>query len=258
MLCMRDSDATRARRAPPAPHRHTPIACRARSRLPPQPTGEVCAQRRRSPIAMAAAQSLQCDICGAKLRSVAEAEAHGEATGHAAFSESTEAVRRRRQWRRGAAAGSARAAPHPPHPQVARLVCTECGKVCRSETERDLHTMRTGHAGFEDKVRACVCGRGGGCRSPPHRPTHPPAPSCSHTDFRGWRHRHRSPDACRARRCRRRRGRRGRGRCRGGRGRGGAAGDGGARGEPRAAQAGGWVGGWVGAWVGGVGGWVGR
>ena len=38
------------------------------------------------------ALSLRCDVCNAQLRSVAEAQAHGEATGHASFSEATEAV----------------------------------------------------------------------------------------------------------------------------------------------------------------------
>lgn len=42
---------------------------------------------------MAQALSLKCDICGTQLRSVKEAQDHGEATGHAAFSESTESVR---------------------------------------------------------------------------------------------------------------------------------------------------------------------
>ena len=39
------------------------------------------------------ALSLVCRDCDAKLRSVAEAEAHGEATGHSNFEESTAAVR---------------------------------------------------------------------------------------------------------------------------------------------------------------------
>ena len=32
------------------------------------------------------------------------------------------------------------------------LECSECGKPCRSQTEQDLHTKRTGHATFRDKV----------------------------------------------------------------------------------------------------------
>lgn len=55
-------------------------------------------------------------------------QAHGEATGHASFEESTDAV--------------------------LNLQCTECGKPCRSETERDLHTKRTGHASFVDATAA--------------------------------------------------------------------------------------------------------
>ena len=47
------------------------------------------------------ALSLKCDTCNAQLRSAAECKDHGEATGHASFSESTEAV--------------------------LNLVCTECG-----------------------------------------------------------------------------------------------------------------------------------
>lgn len=32
------------------------------------------------------------------------------------------------------------------------LTCTDCGKPCRSQTECDIHTKRTGHSNFEDKV----------------------------------------------------------------------------------------------------------
>ena len=73
-----------------------------------------------------AALSLQCNVCGVRLRSAREAQDHGEATGHADFSESTEAV--------------------------LSLVCAECGKPCRSATEQDVHTKRTGHASFVDKT----------------------------------------------------------------------------------------------------------
>lgn len=72
------------------------------------------------------ALSLKCNVCGVQLRSVAEAQSHGEATGHADFVESTEAV--------------------------LNLQCVECGKPCRSETEKDIHTKRTGHATFVDKT----------------------------------------------------------------------------------------------------------
>lgn len=40
--------------------------------------------------------------------------------------------------------------------QVLNLTCTECGKPCRTQTEQDLHTKRTGHASFVDKVITCL------------------------------------------------------------------------------------------------------
>ena len=91
---------------------------------------------------MATALSLKCNVCGLSLRSMREAQDHGEATGHADFSESTEAV--------------------------LSLVCAECGKPCRSTTECDVHTKRTGHTQFVDKtaeaakpvVRALAAPRG--------------------------------------------------------------------------------------------------
>ncbi|KAF8689517.1 hypothetical protein HU200_041846 [Digitaria exilis] len=70
--------------------------------------------------------SLRCGDCGTQLRSVEEAQAHAEATNHANFVESTEAV--------------------------LNLVCSDCGKPCRSQTEVDLHTKRTGHKEFADKT----------------------------------------------------------------------------------------------------------
>ncbi|AQK52702.1 ubiquitin-associated (UBA)/TS-N domain-containing protein [Zea mays] len=70
--------------------------------------------------------SLLCGDCGAQLRSVEEAQAHAEATNHANFVESTEAV--------------------------LNFVCSDCGKPCRSQTEVDLHTKRTGHTEFADKT----------------------------------------------------------------------------------------------------------
>lgn len=60
------------------------------------------------------------------LRSVEEAQEHAELTSHSNFAESTEAV--------------------------LNLVCTTCGKPCRSKTESDLHTKRTGHTDFVDKT----------------------------------------------------------------------------------------------------------
>ena len=35
---------------------------------------------------------------------------------------------------------------------VLNLTCVACGKPCRSETEKDIHTKRTGHAEFVDKT----------------------------------------------------------------------------------------------------------
>ena len=75
---------------------------------------------------MSAALSLKCNVCGVQLRSVAEAQSHGEATGHSDFAESTEAV--------------------------LNLTCVACGKPCRSETEKDIHSKRTGHTEFVDKT----------------------------------------------------------------------------------------------------------
>ena len=43
-----------------------------------------------------AALSLVCGQCGLQLKSVKEAQDHGELTGHSKFEESTEAVRQRR------------------------------------------------------------------------------------------------------------------------------------------------------------------
>jgi UBX domain-containing protein 1/4 len=57
--------------------------------------------------------SLRCGDCGAQLRSVEEAQAHAESTNHANFVESTEAV--------------------------LNLVCSNCGKPCRSHTVRSHH-----------------------------------------------------------------------------------------------------------------------
>eukprot|EP00884_Botryococcus_braunii_P020187 jgi/Botrbrau1/6852/Bobra.152_2s0012.1 len=72
------------------------------------------------------ALSLICRQCNTQLRSVKEAQEHGEVTGHNQFEESVEAV--------------------------LNLVCQDCGKPCKSQTEQDLHTKRTGHATFVDKT----------------------------------------------------------------------------------------------------------
>ena len=82
------------------------VRCARRSQ---QPTAAAAAARQCCPArtsrlaaggaaAMAQALSLKCDICGVQLRSVKEAQDHGDATGHAAFSESTEAVGGRGGW----------------------------------------------------------------------------------------------------------------------------------------------------------------
>lgn len=146
--------------APSSPLRH-PRARLSRARC------EAGAAQRKRPaaasVAEMAALSLKCNTCGLALRSMREAQDHGEATGHADFSESTEAV--------------------------LSLVCADCGKPCRSQTECDVHTKRTGHASFVDKTaeaakpvvrtRCCACL---GLRRPrraPHRAaqrlTPPPA-----------------------------------------------------------------------------------
>ena len=80
--------------------------------------------------AMSAALSLRCNTCGVQLRSVAEAQVHGESTGHSDFAESTEAV--------------------------LNLSCVACGKPCRSETEKDIHSKRTGHLEFVDRTHEQV------------------------------------------------------------------------------------------------------
>ncbi|PPS09149.1 hypothetical protein GOBAR_AA11501 [Gossypium barbadense] len=86
--------------------------------------------------------SLKCGDCGALLKSVEEAQEHAELTSHSNFSESTEAV--------------------------LNLVCSSCGKPCRSKIdlvilglrkswkESDLHTKRTGHTEFIDKTLEAV------------------------------------------------------------------------------------------------------
>lgn len=103
------------------------------------------------------ALSLKCGQCGVFLRSMKEAQDHGEVTGHSQFEESTEAIltlvspgdvpRRLSGPVMFPALGSRC------NPLRQRLqVCTECGKPCRSETEKDIHTKRTGHAHFSDKT----------------------------------------------------------------------------------------------------------
>lgn len=36
--------------------------------------------------------------------------------------------------------------------QVLNLQCTACNKPCRTQTEKDLHTKRTGHNEFQNKA----------------------------------------------------------------------------------------------------------
>ena len=83
-------------------------------------------------------------------------------TGHSNFEESTEAV--------------------------LTLECADCGKPCRSQTEQDLHTKRTGHSDFRDKARrlawgtASQVGQGGGLvlsRSAAQRPSFARWPACA-------------------------------------------------------------------------------
>lgn len=45
--------------------------------------------------------------------------------------------------------------------QVLNLQCKTCGKPCRSKTEKELHSKRTGHEDFEDKVNYLHTARSG-------------------------------------------------------------------------------------------------
>lgn len=71
--------------------------------------------------------SIVCKDCNKQFKTAAEVQAHAEETFHTNFEESTEAI--------------------------VQLVCTACGKPCRTETERDMHTKRNpGHDKFEDRT----------------------------------------------------------------------------------------------------------
>ena len=70
--------------------------------------------------------SLLCGDCGAQLRSVEEAQAHAEATNHANFVESTEAV--------------------------LNFVCSDCGKPCRSQTVRSHHPSLSSSPQFACRI----------------------------------------------------------------------------------------------------------
>ncbi|GIL81998.1 hypothetical protein Vretimale_1559 [Volvox reticuliferus] len=77
------------------------------------------------------AKSLRCAVCGTLLRNVAEAQNHGELTGHSSFEESTEAIK--------------------------VMKCVSCGKPCRTDAERDMHKRFTGHAEYaEEKAEAVL------------------------------------------------------------------------------------------------------
>ena len=137
------------------------------------------------------ALSIVCKTCNAQLKSVSEAQEHNTVTGHSNFEESTEAVRAcdyendfqtlsKCPYKISMSkCRTASAEQLSVLSQVLNLVCTECGKpcryvrlcatwitcshhalgtpawgyLCRSATEKELHTKRTGHSSFVDKVR---------------------------------------------------------------------------------------------------------
>ncbi|GLC66404.1 hypothetical protein PLESTF_000423800 [Pleodorina starrii] len=72
------------------------------------------------------AKSLRCGVCGILLRNVAEAQSHGEVTGHASFEESTEVIK--------------------------VMKCLTCGKPCRTDAERGMHKRFTGHAEYAEET----------------------------------------------------------------------------------------------------------
>jgi hypothetical protein len=112
-----------------------------------------------------AALSLKCNTCGVALRSMREAQDHGEATGHADFSESTEAVLTLVRTQIIVVCAPQRADVKAASAQV----CADCGKPCRSQTEVDVHTKRTGHFTFTDKTaeaaKPMVCAAERRCQS---------------------------------------------------------------------------------------------
>jgi len=88
---------------------------------------------------MSAAKSLKCNECGSLFLSVREAQAHGELTKHASFSETTEAVR--------------------------LSICAACGKPARSAADKKLHERHTGHSDWAehaDGAAALGLAAGGG------------------------------------------------------------------------------------------------
>mmetsp|Transcript_21409 Transcript_21409/g.36513 ORF Transcript_21409/g.36513 Transcript_21409/m.36513 type:complete len:444 (-) Transcript_21409:341-1672(-) len=68
------------------------------------------------------AASLKCGQCGVLLPSVNAAQTHSEVTGHTQFEESVEIIK--------------------------VLKCVDCGKPCRSDAERMLHTRHTQHTQY--------------------------------------------------------------------------------------------------------------
>lgn len=111
-----------------------------------------------------------------QLRSVAEAQSHGEATGDHLNEAALCAASMLSVLVDGGQLGTAedlryapganpvpRATGHSNFEEsteaVVTLECADCGKPCRSETEQDLHTKRTGHSSFRDKARNLVACR---------------------------------------------------------------------------------------------------
>ncbi|EFJ43466.1 hypothetical protein VOLCADRAFT_119060 [Volvox carteri f. nagariensis] len=72
------------------------------------------------------AKSLRCGVCGILLRNVAEAQSHGEVTGHSSFEETTEVIK--------------------------VMKCVTCGKPCRTDAERDMHKRFTGHTEYVEET----------------------------------------------------------------------------------------------------------
>jgi len=87
-----------------------------------------------------------------QLKNAEEAKQHNEATGHANFEESTEAVSVLSQMLSCLSHAATNLLIFS-LPQVLQLVCKTCGKPCRSETEKQLHMKRNpGHNEFVDQT----------------------------------------------------------------------------------------------------------